>query len=55
MIIFMSTIAESTVIQFLTSDPVIGLAKPVVITGVVGAMLYSQVKPRLEASDKVQV
>ena len=51
----MALIADSAVVQFLTSDPVLGLAKPLVITGIIGFMLYVKAKPRLEASDKVQV
>lgn len=51
----MALIADSGVIQFLTSDPVLGLAKPLVITGIIGFMLYVKVKPRIEASNKVKV
>ena len=51
----MALIADSAVIQFLTSDPVLGLVKPVVIAGIIGFMLYVKIKPRLEASEKVKV
>lgn len=51
----MALIADSAVVQFLTSDPVLGLAKPAVIIAVIGFMFYLEFKPRLEASDKVQV
>jgi len=48
-------LADLGVVQFLTSEPVLGLAKPVVIACVVGFMFYIEVKPRLKASDKVEL
>jgi len=51
----MAAFADLGVVQFLTSEPVLGLAKPVVIACVVGFMFYIEVKPRLKASDKVKL
>lgn len=51
----MALIADSAVIQFLTSEPVLGLVKPLVIAGIIGFMLFVKIRPRLEASDKVEV
>jgi len=48
-------IADLWLVQFLTSDFVLGLVKPVVIAGVIGMMLWIQVKPRVKNSDKVQL
>lgn len=51
----MAGFADLAVINFLTSDTVIGLVKPAVIAGVVGFMIYLEAKPRLQASDKVEL
>jgi len=53
--LIMAAFADLGVVQFLTSDTVLGLAKPVIIAFVVGFMFYIEVKPRLEASDKVEL
>jgi len=49
------SLADLGVIQFSISEPVLGLAKPIVIACVVGFMFYIEVKPRLKASDKVEL
>jgi hypothetical protein len=51
----MAAIADSFVVQFLTGDFVMGLAKPAVIVIVVGFMFWMELKPRLEDSDAVKV
>lgn len=48
-------ITDIWLIEVLTGDFVMGLAKPVVVASVIGIMLYSQVKPRLKNSDRVEL
>jgi hypothetical protein len=48
-------ITDIWLIQFLTSDMVMGLVKPSIIVVIIGFMIYAEVKPRIERSDKVQL
>jgi len=48
-------ITDVWLIQFLTGDFMMGLMKPAAVVIVVGFMIYQQVKPRIERSDRVQL
>lgn len=48
-------ITDIWIIEALTSDFTMGLVKPAAIVLVIGFMIYQQVKPRIEKSDKVRL
>jgi len=48
-------ITDKWYFQIITSDFIVDLAKPAVIVTIIGFMIYAAVKPRIQASDKVEV
>jgi len=48
-------ISDIWIIQFLTSEAFTDLLKPLVVVVIIGMMIYTQVKPRIEASDRVEI
>lgn len=48
-------ITDIWLVEALTSDTVMGLVKPAAVVFIVAFMIYQQVKPRVERSDRVQL
>jgi len=48
-------ISDIWIIQFLTSEAFTDLLKPLVVVVIIAMMIYTQVKPRIEASDRVEI
>jgi len=51
----MALLSDNIVIQFVTSETFTDLAKPAAIVFIIGFMLYMELKPRIQKSDKVRI
>lgn len=48
-------LADNIVIQFITSEAFTRLVEPFMIVVIIGFMIYASIKPRIEASNRVNV
>jgi len=51
----MALLSDNIVIQFITSETFTDILKPLIIIFIIGFMLYIELKPRIERSDKVRL